>query len=81
MQSAPPEYPDTSSTAPRAQRDRDEAKYTERVHDNMKPEDRFSYTNAEGRGHFMAVRSEARVVSWIYGLGFERLSLASSQRR
>jgi hypothetical protein len=47
----------------------------------MKPEDRFSYTNAEGRGHFMAVRSEARVVSWIYGLGFERLSLASSQRR
>ena len=45
-----PEYPDTSPTAPSTQRDRDEAKYTERDHDNMKPQDRFSDIDAEGRG-------------------------------
>jgi len=54
MQSAPPEHPDTSPTAPSTERDRDEAKYTERDHDNMKPQDRFSYIDAEGWGHFMA---------------------------
>jgi hypothetical protein len=54
MQSAPPEHPDTSPTAPNTQRDRDEAKYTERDHDNMKPQDRFSYVDAERRGHIMA---------------------------
>ena len=45
-----PEYPDTSPTAPSTQQDRDEAKYTERDHDNMKPQDRFSDIDAEGRG-------------------------------
>jgi len=54
MQSTPPEHPDASSTAPSTQRDRDEAKYTESDHDNMKPEDRFSDVDAEGRGHFIA---------------------------
>ena len=54
MQSAPPEHPDTSPTAPGTQGDRDETKYTERDHDNMKPQDRFSYIDAEGRGHFLA---------------------------
>ena len=54
MQSSPPEHPDTSPTAPSTERDRDEAKYTERDHDNMKPQDRFSYIDAERRGHFMA---------------------------
>jgi len=37
MQSAPPEHPDTSATAPSTQRDSNQAKYTEGDHDNMKP--------------------------------------------
>ena len=63
MQSAPPEHPDTSPTAPNTQRDRDEAKYTKRDHDNMKPQDRFSYIDAEGRGHIMAGSISAGWVS------------------
>ena len=54
MQSAPPEHPDTSPSAPGTQRDRDEAKYTERDHDNMTPQDHFGDVDAEGRSHFMA---------------------------
>jgi hypothetical protein len=87
MQSAPPEHPDTSPTAPRAQWDCDEAKYSERDHDNMKPQDRFSYMDAERGNNFTAVSTRGARCSpiiyriSIYGLGFERLSLASSQRR
>jgi hypothetical protein len=54
MQSAPPEHPDTSPTAPSTQRDRDEAKYTKSDHGNMKPQDSFSHIDAKGRGHFVA---------------------------
>jgi len=63
VQSAPPEHPNTSPTGPGTQRDRDEAKYNEPDHDNMKPQDRFSYIDAEGRGHFMAGSISAGWVS------------------
>src|SRR6478736_2711049 len=40
MQGSPPEHADKLPAAPRSQRYRDETKYVERNHDDMKPEDR-----------------------------------------
>jgi hypothetical protein len=47
-------HPDTSPAAPGTQRDRDEAKYTERDHDNINPQDPLRRCRCRGMG----------VISW-----------------
>ena len=54
MQGSPPEHADKLPAAPRSQWYRDETKYVERNHDDMKPEDRLSYIDGERCVHFVA---------------------------
>jgi hypothetical protein len=54
MQGSPPEHADKLPAAPRSQWYRDETKYVERNHDDMKPEDRLSDIDGERWVHFVA---------------------------
>jgi hypothetical protein len=66
MQGSPPEHADKLPAAPRSQWYRDETKYVERNHGDMKPEDRLSYIDGKRCVHL--------VVGSLIAIGFSTLT-------